>query len=202
MKNAQLYYCNDYDFECEKYLHLLPKERAEKYHRLKFEIDRKNCVGAYLLLLHALKKQGIEDFSICVSESGKPYIEGNPIYFNLSHGKKGFVCAVCENEIGADIQEITAPKEPMFRRVCSEKERDAVNGDDVNFTRLWTLKESIIKKNGETIAKYAQYEFPEIQEEFYAYGDHFVSFADEYSVITACGEFEKIEFIKVESAEF
>ncbi len=201
MNKARLYYCNNYSFDCEKYLCLLPKERLEKYHRLKFENDKKNCVGAYILLLHALKEQGVENFEIAFSEMGKPYIKGNLINFNLSHCKKGFVCAVDIREIGVDIQEVSLPKEITLNRACSPKEREAINGSDVEFTRLWTLKESVIKKNGESIAKYAEYEFPKIEKDFYAYNSHFVSFDENDSVISVCGEFKEIEIIKMQSFE-
>lgn len=201
MNSAKVYYCSEYSFECEKFLDLLPEERLKKYNRLRFEKDKKNCVGAYLLLLRGLKDFGVEEFELEYSSTGKPYIKGTPVYFNLSHSKNGFVCAVDEKEIGVDIQEIVTPKETTINKVCTFGERELVNGSDLNFTRLWTLKESVIKKKGETISQYSKYEFPIIGKDIDAYGNHFVSFDCEDSVITACGEFVEIELIKIKSAE-
>ena len=198
---AKVYYCSEYNFECENFLHLLPQERLMKYNRLRFEQDKKNCVGAFLLLLHGLKELGIDELELECSERGKPYIKGNPVFFNLSHSKSGFACAVGMSEIGVDMQELVAPKEATVKRVCTQRERDAVESNSFAFTRLWTLKESLIKKNGETIAQYAKYEFPDIGNDFYAYGNHFVSLENDKFVITACGEFTTIEFIKMKSAE-
>lgn len=200
MKNAVIYYCNDYGFEAEKYLHLLPSERVEKFHRYKKEKDRKNCVGSYLLLLKALEKEGISDFELGYSESGKPYIKNHPVEFSISHCEKGFICAVNNGKIGADIQNIVSPKEATVRKVCGEEEKWATL-NDASFTRLWTFKESIIKMKGETIGKYKDYVFPENKNDFYLYGSHFVSFEEDASVITVCGDFDKIKSVKIKSAE-
>ena len=50
MKNAKVYYCGDYGFECKDYESLLPRERLEKYNRLKPLKAKQNCIGADLLL--------------------------------------------------------------------------------------------------------------------------------------------------------
>ncbi|MBQ8227760.1 MAG: 4'-phosphopantetheinyl transferase superfamily protein [Clostridia bacterium] len=198
---AVIYYCNDYDFECEKFLSLLPTERLEKYHRIKLERDKKNCVGAYLLLLKGLKDFGIDGFELEYGENGKPYIKGNPVYFNLSHSKNGFACALDVRKIGVDFQEIVIPRDTTVKKVCSQSELKAVSNNSIAFTRLWTLKESVIKKNGETIADYGKYEFPIIGEDFCAYGNHFISFVYENSVISVCGEFPDYKIQKIKSTE-
>lgn len=198
----KVYYCNEYNFDCEKLLYLLPEERAEKYHRLRFEKDKKNCVGVYLLLIKALKEYGVDEFTLGYTETGKPYIKGNPLYFNFSHSKNGFACAVSKKEIGADIQEIVTPKEATLKKVCTEKELPFAAKDKVGFTRLWTLKESIIKKSGGTIADCGKYEFATDEKDFYAYGNRFVSLVEDDFVLTVCGEYDKAEFIKVKPTEF
>ncbi len=201
MTKTTVYYCNDYNFNCEDFLHLLPESRVEKYNRLRFEKDKKNCVGAYLLFLYGLREYGVSDFEIGYYPEGKPFIKGDPVYFNISHGDEGFVCALSKKAVGVDIQHIVTPKEAMFKKVCSTKESETVNGKDELFTRLWTLKESIIKKNGETIGSYGKYEFSIISEDFFAYGSHFVSLKKENSVITLCGEFTEYEFKQIKITE-
>lgn len=201
MNSAKVYYCDEYDFECERFMLLLPKERQTKLDRLRLEKDKKNSVGAYLLLLKALRELGVDKPELETGENGKPYIKDNPVFFNLSHSKCGFACAVSSSEIGVDIQETVVPREATLKKVCSEKEREAVLNNSLAFTHLWTLKESVIKKNGETLAQYKKYEFPHIGNDFYAYGNHFASLKENDFVITTCGEFEKIEFIKVKSTE-
>ena len=71
-----IYFFNDYDnFSAEKILKFLPKNRQEKFNRLKRKNDRDNCAVAYLLLRFALKENGIEDFEI-VGYDPYPTIKG------------------------------------------------------------------------------------------------------------------------------
>lgn len=202
IKTARIYYCDDYDFECESFLKLLPRGRFEKYHRLQTEKDKKNCVGVYLLLCKALKEAGVEDFKIVTTETGKPYLEGSPLHISLSHSKKGFACAVDSGEIGVDIQEIVCPKPATLEKACTVAERTVAGNDDSAFTKLWTYKESIIKKRGETLSRYKDYSFSSVDDDFFSYGCHFVSRKDAENIITVCGEFSEYEFIKVKSTEF
>lgn len=196
MNNAKLYICRDYEFDPLALLPSLPKERAEKVCRLKMQKDKKNCAGAYILLKYALKQEGIGNFEIRIGQNGKPYIKDIPLFFNLSHTNCGFICAVSQSEIGADIQVIKEPSGSLLKRVCSEKELQKVTNAENparEFTRLWTLKEAAIKKNAGVLADYAKYEFSEDETDFYKYGAHFVSFETNDCVIGLCGEFEKIE---------
>ncbi len=198
---AEIYYCTQYDFQDSKYLPLLPENRLEKYNRLRFKIDRKNSLGVYILLKNALKKRGIERFELDYTQSGKPFIKDSEVHFSLSHCKNGFACAVSECEIGVDIQEFVMPKATTVSRLLNSEEKQLVNADSVNFTRLWTLKESIIKKNGEGIGCYKKYCFQTLEKDFYAFDNHFVSFDGDGFVLSACGEFKKINLIKINSAE-
>ena len=194
-----VYYCADYDFDCADYLKLLPLERRERALRYKTESARKNCIGAYVLLMNALNDMGIDSFELEYSVNGKPYIKGNPVYFSLSHSDAGYVCAVDKNEIGVDVQTVAPASQSLENRVCSPKELVALEcfGDRaLGFTKLWTFKESIIKKKAGALSQYADYEFDEIKNDFHRFGCHFISFDSDIGVITVCGEFEKIRIIK------
>ncbi len=201
MNTAKIYYCESYDFEDEKYLHLLPEDRLEKYNRLKQPVDKKNCLGAFVLLKSALKKEGIDSFSLKLNEMGKPYLEKGEIYFNISHCKSGFACGISQAEIGVDIESISKIKPAMMKKAFSEAERKIIACDELNFTRLWTLKESIIKRYGEGIGSYKKYEFSKIGDDFYAFQNRFVSINTDSFVLTSCGNFDKIEFIKTQTVE-
>lgn len=201
MKAAKLYYCDDYSFDCESFLNFLPEERLQKYERLRFEKDKKNCVGTYMLLRRALMDAGYELYGILTTDTGKPYIEGNPVCFSLSHGENGFVCAVHSKGIGVDIQEIVAPRKATVDRICAPEELDAIGDSNLNFTKLWTYKESIIKQKGETLSEHKKYVFSKIDSDFYCHGSHFVSYEVGNNVITVCGDFADCEFVKIKPAE-
>ena len=88
---------------------------------------------------------------------GKPVFKGETgIHFNLSHCKNGVLCVVDEKEVGCDIEDIP---ETLDIRVCKK----AFNDEEVQrvlesekpcveFTRLWTMKEALLKLDGTGIA--------------------------------------------------
>ena len=86
---------------------------------------------------------------ILQDEMGKPYFEGNPLYFNVSHSGEYLAIAISKYPVGIDIQEPKLIKDGMFRKVV-QPEEDCLIGEDrqKDFLRLWTLKESFVKAEG------------------------------------------------------
>ena len=70
-------------------LPLLSEQRRQQVLQFKYEMGRKTCAGAYLLLCEALRKEyHITELPIFeYGEHGKPFIKGHPeIHFNISYG--------------------------------------------------------------------------------------------------------------------
>lgn len=86
---------------------------------------------------------------ILTDDMGKPYLSGNPVYFNVSHSGDYLALAVSKHPVGIDLQKVRPVKEGMYRKVVQPEEesliREAGNQD---FIRLWTLKESFVKAEG------------------------------------------------------
>ena len=127
------------------------KEYEGSYHKF--------CHSEGLALLqYALQKEysyNLSEDDIRKKEHGKPYIKNVPFYFNISHCDGLVVCAVSENEIGIDAEVIRTVADRVMKRCYSDSEIDYVNScidKDVEFTKLWTLKESYVKLTGEGIA--------------------------------------------------
>lgn len=67
------------------------------------------------------------------------------------------ICVTAEKEIGCDIQKITTVREKIMNRFFSRKKKRYVcqggeNATDTKaerFTRIWTRKESYVKRSGE-----------------------------------------------------
>ena len=172
---------------------LLPPERYEKFQRLRRESDRQNCLGAYLLLKFALKEEyGIEHFTVDEGQNGKPYLtQFDEIRFNISHCDEGIAVAVSSGEVGIDIQGITEAKDGVMNRVFLESERKFVmTAADRNseFTRIWSLKESAVKRRGETLADIKNYEFAVSGDRFKKYGDSYSVFRTEKAYICVCAD--------------
>ena len=86
---------------------------------------------------------------ILKDEMGKPYLHGNPLYFNVSHSGEYLAIAISKHLVGIDIQEPKFIKDGMFRKVVQQEE-DCLIGENrqKDFLRLWALKESFVKAEG------------------------------------------------------
>lgn len=199
-----LYFFNDYDnFSAEKFLKFLPKNRQEKFNRLKRKIDRENCVVAYLLLRFALKENGIEDFEIVVGENGKPFLKSGEIFFNISHCAEGVAVALDTASVGIDVQEIGGFNEKVANRFFDESENKKINASPDKakvFTRIWTLKESVIKCEGKSLANLGEFSFGDYENFFEKYEKKFSCLSEKNVLISACGDryFDKIKNVKTE----
>lgn len=197
--------------EFPEYMEGLPEERKQKTLRYVQEKDRKQSLGAGLLLKYVLNRHGVKYENIRIRENGKP--ESDEICFNLSHSDNMAVCAVSEQKIGCDVEKIkNAPERIAERFFCKdeilhlEKFKDEAKNQE--FYRLWTMKESYMKMTGEGMSlALNQFEF--------VFGD-FVKvvrdgkicscFIKEYELpeykLTVCAEeaefAENIEYIKLE----
>lgn len=155
-------YINDdiYGFSAEKIaecIENLPSQRREVALRFKHELGRRQCVLAYQLLCDGLEHEyGITDKPIfSYGEHGKPSIIGHEdIHFNLSHCKTAVACAISDKPIGIDIESIRPAKETVIRYAMNDDEVQQIltsPNPDLEFTRLWTMKESVLKLTGEGI---------------------------------------------------
>ena len=86
---------------------------------------------------------------------GKPYYIGNDreneIFFNLSHGQELIAVACADCEVGIDAESMRKVHENAMRRTCTRKEWGWLQQSEqkeLDFLRLWTLKESYMKMTG------------------------------------------------------
>ena len=103
----------------------------------------------------ACKVYSISMPKILKDKNGKPFFEGREdINFSLSHSGDYVMCALSDEPVGADIQEIKQLSPQMIKRVFTEGELN--NADPIN---LWCLKESFIKLQGLLDRQYSKIEF-------------------------------------------
>lgn len=132
---------------------MLPwEERRERVTRFRFEKDRRLCLGAGLLLAHALRRAGVSDLSLRLLSNGKPVLSACPdVRFNLSHSGTLAVCAVSDHPLGVDA-EVLQGVHPEVSALCFQKAEqewiDQAADPGRAFTRLWTRKESYLKMLG------------------------------------------------------
>ena len=139
-----------------KYLSLLPETRRRTVEKYKPEEVRHMSLAASVLLLHVLREAGLSDAKMRFTENsfGKPFLENNPFFFNLSHSKGAAVCAASPGIIGCDIEALRPAVLAIAKlHFCPEEYERLLRISDPAeqnraFCRLWTLKESVVKALG------------------------------------------------------
>ena len=201
-----IYFFENYDdFSAEKFLGFLPADRREKFEKLKKKRDKENCVVSYLLLKKALADFGVEDFEIEIKENGKPFLKYNEnVFFNISHTNSGVAVIADKSPVGIDIQDVLPVREGVIERCFSAEEKDVVyksSSPEREFTRLWTLKESAVKRNAETVAELKNYCFESSEKTFEKYDKTFTTFERKNLFISVCGERDFSDMIEIKSLE-
>ena len=130
------------------------REYALRYWK---ERDRRLCVAASLLLLHALQVEGyavphpLPPF--IPDRRGKPHLSGFPdVHFSLSHCSVAVACALSDGPVGVDIETMDHYSPEVAAQVMNDEEMRQITASPHparTFTRLWTMKESLYKLTGD-----------------------------------------------------
>ena len=156
MKRVNTFDINGKIDDLEEILFLLPDWRRQKALSYCSFIDRFLCAKSFLMLQQMLRCDfGLNECpEFSYGNNGKPYLKEHPgIFFNISHCRKAIACAVCDRPVGIDVEEIQSGAD-IRDLVLSQEEKAAVEMSvepDLEFTRLWTRKESFLKLTGEGI---------------------------------------------------
>lgn len=150
-------YLNDRigDLDVESALPLLSEQRRQEALRYRRDLGRRTCVAAYLLLRQGLQQEyGIEEMPVfSYGEHGKPALVGYPhIHFNLSHCREAVACVLSDCPVGIDVESVGRYNEQVARYTMSDREMELIlqaERPEMVFTRLWTMKEAVLKLSGE-----------------------------------------------------
>ena len=146
-----------WDFNLDESLALLSQQRREQALKFRHEQGQRTCVAAYLLLCEGLRKEyGIMEKPVFeYGEHGKPFIVGHPeIHFNLSHCREAAVCMLSKRPVGVDVESVRSFKEELVRYTMNDREVRQImlsERPDIEFIRLWTMKEAVLKLSGHGI---------------------------------------------------
>lgn len=80
-------------------------------------------------------------------EHGKPYVEGNPWYFNTSHSGDYLAMVFDTVPVGIDVQEERPVRKPelIAKRFSEEERAYALSGGAETFYQVWCRKEAFAK---------------------------------------------------------
>jgi 4'-phosphopantetheinyl transferase len=123
-----------------------------------FKKNRQHFLATRILLRKALAhytQLNAQDLVFLRTSQGKPFLMGDPVFFNLSHCDQFAVLAVStQGAIGVDIESFAKhnflkiaqryfhPEELQALSSCEDSERSIL------FYKLWTLKEAFFKAMG------------------------------------------------------
>lgn len=132
--------------------YLAPK-RIQKIQQCVTPEKALQSLGAELLLCCAMQQEyDIKEFPLSYkfNEKGKPYFEGNQIYFSLSHSGRYVACAVSNEPIGIDLQTHTANNKQAIEKALTKNQLEMIKAmppakQKTALYDFWTLKESVFK---------------------------------------------------------
>ncbi|WP_346940659.1 4'-phosphopantetheinyl transferase superfamily protein [Clostridium sp.] len=138
---------------------------SKKISKVKKFINKKDkirtLIGEILIRIIITENLGIRNDNISFEKNpyGKPYIkEYTQFNFNISHSGDFVVCAIDNNPIGVDIEEVKYIEyEDIAKNFFTKNEFDYITRNDSyssvsRFYEIWTLKESFIKCCGQGLS--------------------------------------------------
>ncbi len=150
----KIYYADITNLNIENNLMGISVYRNEKLNKIRPTLSKRQSLGAELILNSAVKEI-FPDMSFPLNikhgKFGKPFCPELPVFFSISHSGNFSACAICEEEIGLDIQKPSAYKENLVKHHFTKSEREYIENSvnkDKAFIKLWTMKESYIKAIG------------------------------------------------------
>ena len=133
---------------------IISYENQIKVDKFKFKKDKIRTLFGELLLRYVLKVHYHFDHEIKIlrDEYQKPHLEKNPFYFNISHSGQYVVCAIDDQEVGVDIEEVTNIDMIIAKQFFDINEYEylmQLNDQPLKqkeaFFKIWTVKESYVK---------------------------------------------------------
>ena len=154
--------------EYEKWYSLMSQDKKSRVDRFLNADDKKRTVAGEMLARKAVSEWCdvlCDTIAFKTDEHGKPYAENLNVQFNISHSGNIVVCAVSNNPVGIDVEEIRPIDLKIAKRICSDDELKYIfDGKEpafsvttnkktlTRFFEIWTAKEAVGKLTGHGLA--------------------------------------------------
>lgn len=142
----------------------LPDHRKAKIDAYRFDSDKRLSLGAWVLLGYALGQLGapLDASAYRTEASGKPYLDGSPYHFSLTHTGDIAAVAVSDRPCGIDAEVISHQPRKIAERFFHPDENAllaclSADAYDSAFTEIWTRKEAYTKLTGDGIASFGSF---------------------------------------------
>ena len=125
------------------------EKNTEREHRIGRELLRRGLSKLYGICAENM------DSMLCEGEFGKPYLRERPdISFNISHCREAVVCVLSDRPVGVDVESMRGYRESLVRYTMNDAEISEIEQSacpEIEFIRLWTRKEAVMKCYGSGI---------------------------------------------------
>jgi len=146
--------------EFERLLHLLPESLRQKVLKEEGWEEQYGNLARKLMLWHGMQQMGVNTEGIFERiqhmNSGKPFIPDAP-HFSMANDGTVAVCALSHSSIlGIDVERIKPINLADFRDKMTFLEWREIYSDIIplrRFYEFWTIKESVIKADGDVTEK-------------------------------------------------
>lgn len=152
----------DLDIYIDRYKELLSRDELEALNNSVIHNKRTEQFFSKIILRLILSKRlGVAplELNIMRGANGKPYLPGNPVYFNLSHSNEILCIAICKSRpIGVDIEKIYIREKNVIHRMAKKifsakeleilKDKDTLSSQTNYFIKKFTIKEAFSKMIG------------------------------------------------------
>ena len=146
--------------------------------------EREHIAGLNLCKEMISKYFGADDPHFLLNDYGKPYIDKEGVYFNISHSKGRVACAVSDTPVGIDIEKLTEKNDTdiknFAKRYFVENEialLEKENYSSLAFYKIWTGKEAYSKMLGSALSKNLKIDTTALDIETYVEGEYILSVA-------------------------
>ncbi|MBQ8392742.1 MAG: 4'-phosphopantetheinyl transferase superfamily protein [Clostridia bacterium] len=146
--------------------------------------EREHIAGLNLCKEMISKYFGADNPEFMLNDYGKPYVDVEGIYFNISHSKGRVVCAVSDSPVGIDIEKLTEKNDTDIKNFAkryfveneiAQLERDGYSM--LSFYKIWTSKEAYSKMLGSALSKNLKIDTTTLDIETYVEGEYILSVA-------------------------
>ena len=144
-------------FTFEATLDLRELDRANRYFHLKDRSRFIICRSWIKIVLATALGVGLNEIQLDYDANKKPILKFNSdVFFNVSHSGDYAILGLSKIPIGVDIEQIKHdfPIKELIAQVFSQAEAKSIleaENQSLNFFKLWTRKEALVKASGKGI---------------------------------------------------
>lgn len=84
--------------------------------------------------------------------AGKPFLEGDPLFFSITHSGRRGAIAISDKPVGVDLELFKGSERGIIKNSFSDAEQAEINGER-DFLKHWTVREAFVKMHGKTLAE-------------------------------------------------